>query len=59
MTAFALDGYKKPFFRDWPEPSTIPDQVALAASSLSSFDSRLQSGALEASGDGADGRADV
>lgn len=48
MTALALDGYKKLSLRDWPEPSAIPDRaaIAVAASSLNSLDSRLQSGAL-------------
>ncbi len=48
MTAFALDGYKRPFFRYLLERSAIHDRaaIAVAASSLNSLDSRLQSGAL-------------
>ena len=53
MTAFALDGYKKRFSRYLLERSAIPDRIAIAvaASSLSSLDSRLQSGASTPPGD--------
>lgn len=53
MTAFGLDGYKKPFSRYLLERSAIPDRIAIAValSSLNSLDSRLQSGALKPPGD--------